>query len=177
MKWKILCQFSYFNKQENWQKNFFQVNLVHSLQTINSQSLPWLIRFWRNLNTRLGCLISDDICRCATMHKINGFIINCHLHTLSVPKVRTTYISFFGEWLFSWQASILFKNMKSDIFHFIDTLKYVLQSRWTKMSNDFEFGSDINSLWLTVFVQIVCLPFYYRFWQYTNLFTFQLLIL
>ena len=30
--------------------------------------------------------------------------------------------SFFGEWLFRWPASILFKNMKTDFFHFIDIL-------------------------------------------------------
>ena len=32
------------------------------------------------------------------------------------PKVRTTFISIYGEWLFRWQALILFKNRKSEFF-------------------------------------------------------------
>ena len=35
---------------------------------------------------------------------------------LSSRKVHITFISFLGEWLFTWQASMLFKNMKSEFF-------------------------------------------------------------
>ena len=42
-------------------------------------------------------------------------------HLLS-RKVHITFISFLGEWLFTRQPPMLFKNMKSEFFTFIGTL-------------------------------------------------------
>ena len=60
------------------------MNLVHSLRTINSQSLPWLIRFGRNLNTRLECLMTYADVQLWT----TDIIINCP----SAYVIYTTYV-------------------------------------------------------------------------------------
>ena len=42
--------------------------------------------------------------------------LRSQLWLLSSRKVHITFISFLGEWLFTWQASMMFKNMKSEFF-------------------------------------------------------------
>ena len=59
------------------------VSCIYSLRTINSHSLPWLIRFWRNLNARLECLMTyAGVQLCI---RTMDFIINCHLHHILDP--------------------------------------------------------------------------------------------
>ena len=63
----------------------FQVNFVHIFRTIYSQSLPWLILFYRNLNALLGCFITYACVQLCV--RTMDFIINCS----SAYVICTTY--------------------------------------------------------------------------------------
>ena len=124
-------------------------NLIHTLRTINSQSLAWLVRFQRNLSARLGCLMTyagvqlcirtmDFIINCppsyviCTMYSIPFFPYFAQLNCTKKPNLylnisKSTYHIYFIFWRIIIQMTSFnfVQKYENRIFHFIDTLRHL----------------------------------------------------